>query len=126
MIQNGCEEAGVANESIYVLDRLVAQPGQGEALHRRYLDEYVSVASERGLTLEHCLVSPPMWLEGGQSNTLLFVWSVKGVEGYWGVEARARLDPASGAWWREIEPMLVSRTRSVMSEASDIASLTDV
>jgi hypothetical protein len=116
----------MANESIYILDRLVAQPGQGEALHRRYLDEYVPVASERGLTLEHRWVSPPMWLEGGQSNTLLFVWSVKGVEGYWGVEARARFDSASGDWWREIEPMLVSRTRSVMSEASDIASLTDV
>jgi hypothetical protein len=116
----------VANEKIYILDRLVAEPGRGEALFDRYLADYVPVATARGLTLEHRWVSPPMWFDRGQSNTLLFVWSVTGVQGFWGVEAQARFDPGSGDWWQEIEPMVASRTRSVMSEASDIASLVNV
>jgi hypothetical protein len=116
----------LAGETIYVVDRIVARPGEGEELFRRYVDEYVPVAQGRGLTLEHRWVSPPVWLRGGQSNTLMFVWSVTGAGGYWAAEGQARADQGAGDWWRTIEPMCVSRTRAVMSEGADLASLADV
>jgi hypothetical protein len=116
----------MSEETIFIVDRIVAQPGSGETLFRRYVDEYAPVNEGRGLTLEHRWVSPPVWLEGGQSNTLTFVWSTKGAAGFWAAGAQARFDPSAGDWWQTIAPLLSSRSRSVMSEASDIASLTDV
>ena len=113
-------------EVIYIIDQITPKGGQGKAFFQYYVDNYVPVAEARGLKLEHRWVQPPMWMEGEQTNTLHFVWSAKGVMGYWGVEAQARWDPTSSHFWRDIEPMIVSRTRSVLAEESDIASLTNV
>ena len=113
-------------ETIYVMDCIVPLPGRGAEVHHRYVERYVPVAIERGLTLRHKWISPPVWLEGAQSNTLCYVWSVVGAAGYWGVEAKARWDETSSDFWRDLAPMIESRTRRVMAEDSDIASLCDV
>lgn len=60
--------------TIFLVDELVAQPGQGEALLQAYRARYVPGAQARGLTLVHQLVSPLLWLSE-QSNTLLFLLS---------------------------------------------------
>ena len=114
------------DETIVILDQITPKSGCGEAFFKRYIDEYAPVARARGLKLEHSWVSPPMWMEGAQSNTLFIMWSVRGVAAYWSAAQQARLDPASADWWRDIEPMITTRNRSVLGEASDIESLTDV
>ena len=111
---------------LYVLDRITPKAGCGEDFFRYYMDRYVPVATARGLKLEHRWVNPPVWMEGEQSNTLFFVWSVEGVAAYWEVAGKARWDPSSPDFWRDIEPMIVERRRAVLAEASDVASLSDV
>jgi hypothetical protein len=114
------------DETIYILDQITPKAGRGKAFLQSYMDGYAPVARARGLKLEYTWVSPPMWMEGEQSNTLFIVWSVKGVAAYWAVESKARRDPTSSHWWRDAEPMIATRSRSVLSDASNIASLTNV
>jgi hypothetical protein len=55
------------------------------------------------------------------------VWSVKGVAGFWGVMAQPEsLDGSTGAWWRDVQPMIATRSRSVLSDAANVAVLNDV
>jgi hypothetical protein len=112
---------------IYFIDQVTPRPGQGELFYRHYMETYVPAAQARGLTLQHTWVNPPMWLEGEQSNTLFMVWSVKGTSGFWGVMARPEsLDGSTGAWWRDAQPMIATRSRSVLSDAANLAVLHDV
>jgi hypothetical protein len=105
---------------IYILDQITSKPGQGLALHRHYMETYAPAAQARGMTLEHCLVNPPLWLDGEQSNTLVMIWSVKGLKGFWGAAATpAAMEGATAQWWRDADAMIASRTRSVFGEASD-------
>lgn len=111
---------------VFVIDDLVAAPGQGEALLRAYLEQYAPGAKRRGMTLVHQLVSPACWLPD-TSNRLLFIWTVVGAEGAWAMKHAGRQDPQLAAWWTEQAPRLVaSRTRAICAEASDLAALGDV
>ena len=111
---------------VFVIDDLVAAPGQGEALLRAYLEQYAPGAKRRGMTLVHQLVSPACWLPDA-SNRLLFIWTVAGAEGAWAMKYAGRQDPQLAAWRTEQAPRLVSsRTRAICAEASDLAGLGDV
>ena len=111
---------------VFVIDELVAQPGQGVALRRAYLERYAPGAQRRGMLLVHELVSPPYWLPDG-SNRLLFVWTVSGPAGVWAMKHAARQDPDVAAWWNEQAPsLLASRSRSICAAATDLAKLADV
>lgn len=112
--------------TIFIIDRIQARPGAGEALLERYINEYVPVAQKRGFTLIHRWVAPPVWLTGNQTNVLTFVWSVEGTANYWEYQRQARTDPGSGDWWHEIEPLIVERTRSVAGEPADLERLANV
>ena len=109
--------------SVFVIDDLTAKPGQGEALHRAYLERYAPGARQRGMTLLHQWVSPAYWLPDG-SNRLVFVWSVPGPGGAWAMKHAGRQDPELAAWWTKEAPRFVAaRTRAICSEAGDLASL---
>lgn len=115
-----------APPAVYVIDDLVAQPGQGEALRRAYLEHYVPGAQRRGMQLVHELVSPPYWLPDG-SNRLFFVWTVPGPGGAWAMKHAGRQDPAVVAWWTESAPkLLASRSRSICAHPGDLPGLADV
>lgn len=114
------------SEPIYIVDCIVPLAGRRREVHRHYLDVYAPTARARGLDLCHSWVSPPVWLEGDQANTLYFVWSVKGTAAYWNAEGLARWDPEGPAFWRGLEAMIQSRTRQVMAEHSDVEGLCDV
>lgn len=114
------------DEAIYILDQITPKPGKAEAFLQHYLDGYAPLAKARGLTLEYSWVNPPVWLEGGQSNTLFIVWSVKGTGAYYAAAYMARLDPLSSNWWRDADPMIETRRRAVLGDSSAIASLTNV
>jgi hypothetical protein len=115
-----------APPAVYVIDDLVAKPGQGEALRRAYLEHYVPGAQRRGMQLVHELVSPPCWLPDG-SNRLLFVWTVAGPGGVWAMKHAGRQDSAVVAWWTESAPkLLASRSRSVCAHPDALPGLADV
>ncbi|WP_150294695.1 hypothetical protein [Sphingobium estronivorans] len=116
----------VEQNAIYVIDELVARPGQGKALHDAYMQRYAPGARERGMVLAHRLVEPAMWLPEGV-NRLLFIWTQPDVGAVWGAKQRARLDPDVDRWWQEEAPALVeTRQRYTLAEAEALGELDNV
>ena len=113
------------SEPVYVMDELVARPGEGRRVLGDYLDRYAPGAKARGMTLEHVLVSPPVWMDD-QSNTITIVWSVTGAEGWWGMRLAATMDPEVTAFWSSAEARLVSRKRSFAAAPEHVGPLCDV
>ena len=117
----------MSGETVYIVDQITPKSGGGRAFLDAYMQRYVPDARERGMTLEHTWVAPPVWLEDG-SNTLFFVWSVAGgAKGVWGSLIGGRRGNALDEWWwKEAAPMIVTRERFFLSNPADIASLTNV
>jgi hypothetical protein len=112
-----------AEARIVLIDELVAQPGQGQALLQAYREHYVPGAQRRGLALQHQLVSPPVWL-ADQSNTLMFLWTLEGgAKAWWAARIGSGRDPQVESWWHEAQPMLRSRNRRFLGEADDVEGL---
>lgn len=116
----------VEQGSIYVVDEIVARPGQGKAFYDAYMQRYVSGAEARGMVLVHRLVDPAMWLPQG-TNRLLFIWAQPHLGAVWGAKQQARLDPAVDRWWQEEAPTLIeSRQRYTLAEAEALAEFDNV
>jgi hypothetical protein len=116
----------VSGETVYIVDQITPKPGAGRSFLDAYMQRYAPGARERGMTLEHTWVAPPVWLEDG-SNTLFFVWSVKGAKEVWSsLFSARRLSSVDDWWWKDAAEMIVSRERFFLSNPSDIASLTNV
>lgn len=105
--------------TVYVVDRLTARPGQARALLEAYRERYVPGAVARGMHLERTLVSPPLWLYD-QSNTLEFVWTLDGAEGFWKVVPQARLDAAVRDWWASVDALIERRERYICADVEDL------
>jgi len=112
-------------ETIYYLDHIVAQPGQGKALLDLYMTSYVPKAKSRGMVLAHRWVTPPLWLEG-QSNELFIIWTVQGVAAWWAATRMRRKDPDLISFWAEALPLIAKRQRLYLSDVDDVASLCSV
>ncbi|NEW42656.1 hypothetical protein GV794_27565 [Nocardia cyriacigeorgica] len=118
--------SGTADEpAIYIVDEMVAPPGQGRAFLDRYLRQYAPGARDRGLVLDRVLVSPPVWLNE-QSNTITVSWTVHGAERWWRQRLGASRDPEVAAWWRTADDLLVSRRRTTSCAYEDVEGLSDV
>ncbi len=116
----------MSGETVYIVDQITTKPGAGRAFLDAYTQRYAPGARERGMTLEHTWVAPPVWLEDG-SNTLFFVWSVKGAKEVWGSLIGGRRGSAlDDWWWKDAAEMIMARERFFLSNPSDIASLTNV
>lgn len=115
----------MANETIYVVDEIVPQPGEGQALLEQYMKRYAPGAQVRGMTLERVLVSPPMWLDD-QSNTLTITWTLQGAPAFWQMSFMGRSDPDVAAWWAEVDKRVLSRKRSFHAAAADVEALSHV
>jgi hypothetical protein len=117
----------VSGETVYIVDQITSKPAMGRAFLDAYMQRYAPDAKGRGMTLEHTWVAPPVWLDDG-SNTLFFVWSVKGgAKGVWGSLIGGRRGNALDEWWwKDAASMINSRERFFLSNPSDIASLTNV
>ena len=113
-------------DPIWIVDEVVAKPGQGKAFFDAYMARYAPGARRRGLTLAHQMVEPAYWLTDG-SNRLLLVWTAADADTVWASKHQARNDPNVRRWWDEEAPgFIVSRRRSVLAEADVIAELADV
>ena len=112
-------------QTIFIVDELVALPGQGQAVLAAYQARYVPGATARGMMLDRVIVSPPVWLDEA-SNRLLITWTVDGAGGWWGQAVQSRYDPAVEAFWAETTAMLVSRNRYFGSAAADVEEIAHV
>jgi hypothetical protein len=113
-------------ETIYIVDQIVPKPGKGKEVLDTYMAKYAPAArAERGMTLVHQLVSPPMWLDE-QSNTLTIIWTVQGAPAWWNMSFHGRRNPDVAGFWESIKPLIVSRHRSFSAEVADLGSLADV
>ena len=113
------------DQAIYVVDEMLAVPGEGRALLERYRTEYMPSAVERGMKLERVLVSPPVWLDE-QSNRLLITWTVDSVGAWWGMASQSRYDPSVKDFWQSVSDMIVERQRFFASADGDVEALSDV
>jgi len=107
---------------LYVLDELIAKPGEGLILLDAYMSDYSPGARARGMTLEHILVSPPLWMDD-QPNTISITWSVAGAAGWWAMRLAAGADPGATAFWAAAGDRLLGRTRRFAAAPDDVESL---
>jgi hypothetical protein len=115
-----------SDETVYILDQVTPKPGRAQEFMKSYVEHYVPGAEARGMKRAFTWVTPPVWLDN-QTNTLFFIWSVKGTAGWWATQMAARLDPSFVIdWWRSAEPMIETRRRYCLADVSDVASLTHV
>ena len=115
-----------ASAAIFVIDELVAKPGQGQTLFEAYMTRYVPGAEARGMVLLHRMVEPGFWLLD-RSNRLLFIWTLKDAGAVWAKNFVSREDPAVAEWWwKEAARLIESRRRSTLSEPAEIERLCDV
>lgn len=97
-------------QSVFIVDDILAAPGQGKEVLAAYKARYVPAAQARGMALERILVCPPVWMDD-QSNRVMAIWTVAGVGGWWGMTAQSRYDPQVSAFWAELSALIVSRQR---------------
>jgi len=110
---------------VYVIDRVVTQPGRAREFVDRYLAEYAPGARQRGMTLRDILVSPPIWFTD-QSNTVIVRWSLPSAQAWWEMTWKGRPDVSLGHWWSEISELVQQRSRSVAAAADDVDALCNV
>ena len=112
----------MAEPAVYIIDELVARPGEGRRLLDDYLNRYVPGGKERGMRLERVLVSPPVWMDD-QPNTLTISWTVAGAAGWWGMRIASPADPEVKAFWDAAGDRLLSRKRSFAAAPDDVEAL---
>ena len=122
-------EAAEATEQepiwVYVVDRIVTKPGDGEAFLNDYLTIYAPMAQACYAELVSTLVAPPIWMPNA-TNTLTFAWKVAGIGGCWGIASPLRSNPDALAWWDSVRERVVSQDRSYFAAPQDMEALNNV
>ncbi|MDC3727463.1 Uncharacterised protein [Rhodococcus rhodochrous] len=115
----------MADEKIFVVDRVVTKPGCARTFVDRYIAEYVPGGRGRGMTLDRILVTPPVWSDD-ETNVVTIMWSVDGVNSWWNMTRQGRRDPELGRWWSDMDQYVTERSRTMAAQAADIEGLADV
>ena len=110
---------------MYVVDRIVTKPGDGEAFLNDYLTIYAPMAQACYAELVSTLVAPPIWMPNA-TNTLTFAWKVAGIGGCWGIASPLRSNPDALAWWDSVRERVVSQDRSYFAAPQDMEALNNV
>ncbi len=98
------------SEKIRILDELTVAPGQLAEVRQLMAEGYTVGASERGMTLEHTWLTPPVELFD-QPNTLVYLWSVPDAPAWWAMRGAAGRDPRVAEFWAEVDAHCVERQR---------------
>lgn len=115
----------MADGEVFVIDRVITRPGRAREFVDAYLAGYAPGARDRGMTLCHLLVSPPIWFDD-QPNTVTVTWSLPSPRAWWEMTWKARPDPSIGQWWSGVDDLVLERSRSVAADAADVDALCDV
>ncbi|OBG38328.1 hypothetical protein A5672_16560 [Mycobacterium alsense] len=115
----------MADDRVFVIDRVVTRPGCARRFVDTYLAEYAPGARDRGMTLRDVLVSPPIWSDE-LSNTVTITWTLPDPPAWWRMTWQGRSDPALAEWWSRVGELVQERSRSFAAAAADVAGLCDV
>lgn len=113
------------NGEVFVIDRVVTKPGRAREFIDAYVADYVPGARARGMSLRNILVSPPIWYSS-ESNTVTITWSLPSPQAWWEMTWKGRPDPGLGAWWDELDELIIERDRSAAAAYDDVERLCDV
>lgn len=116
------ETAAVASPSIYIVDRIITKPGEGEAIYNEYQETIVPWGLAHGGELLSALVAPPIWLPM-DSNVLTFTWKVAGIGGCWFFDGD-RYDIYDV--WTDLRQRVVEQDRSYFADPADFEELANV
>lgn len=98
-----------AFDPIFLIDELLLRPGHLEDFLTAFRAHYLPGATARGQRLLQTLVTPPT-TSPGIAQSVLLVWQLDGLEGFWGMRSQnASLEVAE--WWRDCEKHIEARTR---------------
>jgi hypothetical protein len=102
---------------IAIVDEFELKGSHVRAFIARYRLEYVPNAQARGMMLTAQTIAPPIVLDnGGGNNIVTFRWQVPDLPGWWRQRLTAAGDPAVAAWWADIAPLIMRRTRRFEQE----------
>ena len=110
-----------ALDPIYVLDELELYPGKLDAFRTALSREYLPGAEQRGMTLLHTWVTPPVEMDEIPVRVIL-VWRLEGVPGFWTMRSQ-NATPEIAAWWERCQDFVESRTRRFAAEAEALPGL---
>lgn len=113
------------NGEVFVIDRVVTKPGRAREFIDAYVAEYAPGARERGMSLRNILVSPPIWY-ATEPNTVTITWSLPSPQAWWEMTWKGRPDPGPGAWWDDVDELIIERERSAAAAYDDVERLCDV
>lgn len=116
------DEAAAMPPAIYIVDRIVTKPGEGQAIYDEYQEKIVPWGQAHGGELLSALVAPPMWLPM-DSNVLTFTWKVAGVGGCWFFDGD-RFDIYDT--WTDLRERVVEQDRSYFADPADFEELANV
>jgi len=113
------------NGEVFVIDRVVTKPGRAREFIDAYVAEYAPGARARGMSLRNILVSPPIWY-ATEPNTVTITWSLPSPQAWWEMTWKGRPDPGLGAWWDDVDELIIERDRSAAAAYDDVERLCDV
>lgn len=106
---------------IYMVDEITLKPGRLRAFNAAFAKDYLPRAKERGLALIGSWITPPMEMKG-EANTVVVLWGIDGLDGFWRQRKGVSQDPAIKAWWAKVAPSIASRSRRFL-EATDFSPM---
>lgn len=118
-------EAPASATDLYMVDRYVTKPGDGEALYQRYMEYFAPLAEAGGAELVSTRVAPPVWLPM-DSNVITFTWKLADIAGGWGVTWPRLMVEDYPAWGEELLDRTVDHDRSFFVDPADIEAICNV
>ena len=96
---------------IYIVDRLVAKPGEGKAVLDDFMTNMKPLIEGAGWRFKRATVAPAMWLDT-DSNIIEIEWTMGDiVQEAWAYSSGTRYNPEYVQWWTDIRDRLVSNDR---------------
>ena len=111
-----------APATVYIVDRNVTKPGEGQAISDEYLEKIVPWGEAQGAEFMGALVAPPIWMPM-DSNVLTFTWKAAGTGGCW-VFARNRGEIYDT--WLDLRQRVIEQDRSYFADPADFEELANV
>ncbi|ANY22214.1 hypothetical protein [Gordonia terrae] len=115
----------MTGQTIYIVDRVVVNPGCAREFVEAYTRDYAPTARDRGMKLDRILLSPPVWFED-EANTVTATWTVDGQSQWWATAIKGRHDPAHAEWWTRVDHLIENRSRSMAAAVEDVEGLCNV
>jgi len=107
---------------IHVLDALVVRPDHLAEVRARVRDVYEPVVEALGAQLANTWIAPPVELHDDPIE-LLLLWEYADTAAYWHMRRGAAGSEAVLAFWRDLDPLLVGRSRRIMVDPDDTSVL---